>query len=88
MCGPVYSTARPGPLSQSKGVGLGGRFGLHRWGASEVLKADLAERQSRVFSFHDMEQRFWAGHAYLGDLKQWAIDGQEMALVEARSYTL
>ena len=72
MGGPVYSTARPGPLSQSKGVGLGGRFGLHRWGASEVVKIDLAERQRRVFSFHDME---------------WAIDGQEMAIIEAKSYT-
>jgi hypothetical protein len=40
--------------------------------AKVVLKADLAERQWRVFSFHDME---------------WAIDGQEMAIIEAKSYT-
>ena len=63
--------------------------------AKKILKADPGLGQWSVFSAEDMQKRFAGGHTgFLGaaanlfffDLKVWAIDGQEVPLIEAQAY--
>ena len=62
--------------------------------AKNILKADPVEGPWNCFSAEHMQKKFDAGHAYLGvagnmfffDLKVWAMDGVEVALIEAQAY--
>ena len=61
--------------------------------ASKILQADLGGEPWSVCSLEDMEKRICAGHHFLGvvanifvDLKQWAMGGQEVPLIEGATY--
>ena len=62
--------------------------------ANEILQTDLGEGPWNVFSVPVMENRLlrramtiteWR-RAFFFYLKQWAMDGQEVSLIESKSY--
>ena len=62
--------------------------------ANEILQTDLGEGRWNVFSLPVMENRLlrramtiseWR-RAFFCDLRQWAMDGQEVPLIESKSY--
>ena len=62
--------------------------------AKNILKADPQEGRWICFDAEEMQKNFAAGHAYTSvaanlfffDLKEWAVDGQEVSLIEACKY--
>ena len=62
--------------------------------ANEILQTDLGEGRWNVFSLPVMQNRLlrramtiseWR-RAFFCDLRQWAMDGQEVPLIESKSY--
>ena len=62
--------------------------------AKNILKADPQEGSWVCFDAEEMQKNFAAGHPYTRvaanlfffDLKEWAVDGQEVSLIEAKKY--
>ena len=91
---PSEYRASPCPQARAMAVALELVSVCTNWAqAKEILQADPGQGPWNVFSLEDTEKRWSAGHAcvgmaasvFLSLLKQWAMDGQEVHLIEATS---